>query len=82
MSELLTQSLVGKSIVGTDGTVFGTLYNITMDVESGALQSLVVDPGSRFSTSSSVRTDDDGRLRIPVNRVTTVNDQIIVRYRE
>ncbi|WP_254531447.1 PRC-barrel domain-containing protein [Natrinema gelatinilyticum] len=78
MNEMLARNLGGKPIVGIDGTDFGTLYTITMDPKSGALCDLVVDTHSR-SLSAAIRSDDDGRLRIPVSRVETVNDQIVIR---
>lgn len=74
MSEILARDLQGKSIVGTDGTTFGTLYNVTMTPESGVLCDLVVDP----HRSTAPADTDDGRLRIPIGRVKTVNDQIVI----
>lgn len=79
MDELLTRDLGGKPIVGIDGTDFGTLYTITMDPESGALCDLVVNSRGRSPSAAALRADDDGRLRIPVGRIETVNDQIVVR---
>lgn len=80
MNEILTQRLVGMSIVGSDGTTIGTLSNITLDLESGALRALVVEPHERFASSPAVRPDDDGRLRIPVERLESVTDRIVVRW--
>ncbi|MFC6765854.1 PRC-barrel domain-containing protein [Natrinema soli] len=79
MSELFARSLSGKPIVGIDGTDYGTLYTITMDPESGSLRDLVVDAGRRPSSVITSRSDDDGRLRIPVSNIESVNDQIVVR---
>ncbi|SER09181.1 PRC-barrel domain-containing protein [Natrinema salaciae] len=79
MNELLARNLSGKPIVGIDGTDFGTLSTVTMDPESGALRDLVVDRPSRLSSTAPGRPDDDGRLRIPVSHIETVNDQIVVR---
>lgn len=79
MNEILAQSLGGKPIVGIDGTDFGTLHTITMDPVSGALKDLVIDSRSRVSSAPSIRPDGDNRLRIPVSRIETVNDQIVVR---
>ncbi|ELY95530.1 MULTISPECIES: PRC-barrel domain-containing protein [Natrialba] len=78
MDELFAQDLGGKTIVGTDGTAFGTLHTITIEPKSGALRDLVVDPGDHSPSSITPRTDDD-RLRIPVSRIKRVSDQIVVR---
>ena len=78
MSELLARDLSGKRIVGTDGKIFGRLHTVTMDPESGALLDLVVEPGDGSAPTASGRSDDD-RLWIPVDRIETVKDQIVVR---
>ncbi|QLG48730.1 PRC-barrel domain-containing protein [Natrinema halophilum] len=79
MSDILARNLGGKHIVGIDGTDFGTLHTITMDPKSGTLRDLVVDSHSQPSSAPSIRSDADDRLRIPVSRIETVNDQIVVR---
>ena len=78
MSEILAGDLCGKRIVGTDGTTFGRLHPVTVDPESGALHDLVVESGDPSAATASGRSDDD-RLRIPVDRIETVKDQIVVR---
>lgn len=78
MSEILARRLTEKPIVGIDGTDFGTLATVTMDPESGVLRDLVVDRPSRAASGTTDRSED-GRLRIPVSRIETVNDRIVVR---
>jgi sporulation protein YlmC with PRC-barrel domain len=81
MSTVLAEDLTGKSIVGTDGTVFGTLHTVSASAESGALENLIVDPQDEHaSTSISVGTDPAGRLLIPIRQVKTVKDQIVVHH--
>ncbi|GAB7021261.1 PRC-barrel domain-containing protein [Halostagnicola sp. A-GB9-2] len=80
MDEILAKNLIDKSIVGIDGTDFGTLYNITMGLESAKLGDLVIDPNEGLSTQSvDFETDENGRLRIPINQISTLNDQIVIR---
>ena len=79
MSELFARRLSGKPIVGIDGTDYGTLATITMDPESGSLRDLVVVSDSGPSSVITSLSDDDGRLRIPVSNIETVNDRIVVR---
>lgn len=79
MSTVLARSLTGKSIVGTDGTVFGTLHTVSANADSGTLQNLIVEPRERgSSTSISTETDANGRLLVPVSQVKTVSDQIVI----
>ncbi|WP_247002293.1 PRC-barrel domain-containing protein [Halosolutus gelatinilyticus] len=79
MSEILARDLVGKFVVGNDGTIIGRLHNVTVIPKSGALRDLVVEPDGQSSATG--RSDGD-RLRIPVDRIETVADQIIVRNDE
>ena len=78
MAEILAENLSGKDVMGSDGAEMGSLYNITMDLSSGSLKHLVIDP-----TESLRNTDfeysDQGRLMIPVERVTAVKDHMIVQ---
>jgi sporulation protein YlmC with PRC-barrel domain len=78
MTDILAENLSGKDVMGTDGTELGSLYNITMDLSSGALENLVIDP-----TDSVRNTDfeysDQGRLMVPVERVKAVKDHMIIQ---
>ena len=77
MTELLAENLSGKSVMGSDGAEIGMLYNITMNIETGRLDDLVVKPANSYR-GDEFRSDDAGRLRIPVNRVQAVKDHMIV----
>ncbi len=78
MTDILAENLSGKDVMGTDGKELGSLYNITMDLSSGALENLVIDP-----TDSVRNTDfeysDQGRLMVPVERVKAVKDHMIIQ---
>ncbi|SFS90954.1 PRC-barrel domain-containing protein [Halostagnicola kamekurae] len=79
MGEILARNLIDKSIVGTDGTDFGTLANVTMGLESAALRNLIVDPNENLSLQSvDFERNEEGRLLIPIDRISTLNDQIVV----
>ena len=80
MSEILAENLSGKSVMGSDGTELGMLYNITMDLKSGRLHDLVVEPDENLS-ERSVEFDRDGggRFLVPVSTVQAVKDYIVVK---
>ncbi|MBV0925261.1 MULTISPECIES: PRC-barrel domain-containing protein [Haloarcula] len=77
MAEILAENLSGKDVMGTDGTEIGSLYNITMDISSGTLYNLVIDPAESLRNTDFEYTDQ-GRLLIPVERVKAVKDHMIV----
>ena len=77
MSELLAENLSGKSVMGSDGAELGMLYNITMNVDSGRLENLLVQPADSYR-GDGFQTDDSGRMLIPVHRVTAVKDHMII----
>ena len=80
MSDILAENLSGKSVMGSDGTELGLLYNITMDLKSGELYNLVIEPDEELPTRSvDFDVDDDGRFLVPVNRVQAVKDYIVVQ---
>jgi sporulation protein YlmC with PRC-barrel domain len=77
MAEILAQNLSGKAVMGTDGTELGELYNITMDLKSGALNDLLVEPLENGPALDFPR-DDAGHYQIPVGNVQAVKDYIVV----
>ena len=79
MADILAENLSGKAVMGSDGVELGMLYNITMDLKSGSLSDLVVEPGEELSVSQSrFASNDDGRILIPVSAVRAVKDYIVV----
>lgn len=79
MAEILAENLSGKSVMGSDGSELGMLYNIHMDMRSGQLLHLLVTPDEDHPTATEdYETDDAGRLKVPVSNVQAVKDYIIV----
>lgn len=77
MPEVLAENLSEKEVMGSDGASLGTLYNITMDLKTGSLQNLVVDPGER-NVDPNFERDDHGNFLVPVSHVKAVKDTIVV----
>ena len=77
MPDILAENLSGKDVMGSDGASLGTLYNITMDLKTGTLQHLVLDPNQRAGDLEFER-DDAGNYRVPVTRVQAVKDTIVI----
>lgn len=76
MAEILAENLSGKSVVGSDGAELGMLYNVTMDLKSGELKHLLVDPAE--NVTSNFEVDDHGHYMVPVGAVQAVKDHIVV----
>lgn len=77
MPNILAENLSEKEVMGTDGANLGTLYNITMDLKTGTLQHLILEPSQR-TTDLEFDLDEQGNYRVPVGRVQAVKDTIIV----
>jgi Uncharacterized conserved protein len=77
MTELLAENLSGKAVMGSDGAELGMLYNITMNIDTGRLEDLVVTPADSYR-GDDFQADDAGRLRVPVHRIQAVKDHMIV----
>jgi len=79
MTDVLAENLSGKSVMGSDGTELGMLYNITMNLKTGALNDLLVSPNEEFPASESkFQQDEQGRLHVPVSHVQAVKDYIVI----
>jgi sporulation protein YlmC with PRC-barrel domain len=77
MTDILAENLSGKTVMGTDGAEIGMLYNITMDLESGHLSDLVIEPAEGVS-DQRFDVDNQGRYLVPVSRVSSVSDHMII----
>jgi len=78
MPEILAENLSGKAVMGSDGTELGMLYNITMNLKTGALSDLLVQPNEETAFDADFPVDDAGRFHISVSRVQAVKDYIVV----
>jgi len=79
MADILAENLSGKAVMGSDGTELGMLYNITVNLKTGALVDLLVEQTEETSAVDlDFPTDERGRYQIPVGRVQAVKDYIVV----
>ncbi|NIS30165.1 MAG: photosystem reaction center subunit H [Actinobacteria bacterium] len=78
MPEILAENLSGKAVMGSDGTELGMLYNITMNIKTGELKDLIVEPHEETAFDSNFDLDEDGRFHVPVHRVQAVKDYIVI----
>ena len=65
-------------MTGSDGSEIGMLYNITMDLDTGTLKHLIIEPNEHIRDTGFDR-DDQGHLLVPVSRVQAVKDHMIVQ---
>ncbi|MDK2796298.1 MAG: hypothetical protein PWQ58_1497 [Archaeoglobaceae archaeon] len=72
------RSLSRKTVVLTDGSVVGTLYNITVDFKTGALLNLVVKPMNEIA---ELRKEEDMYI-IPFECVHALKDYIVIDKRK
>ncbi|MCS7119157.1 MAG: PRC-barrel domain-containing protein [Archaeoglobaceae archaeon] len=68
------RSLSRKTVVLTDGTVVGALYNITVDFKTGALLNLIVKP---LNEIQEFRKEENMYI-IPFSSVNSLKDYIVV----
>jgi sporulation protein YlmC with PRC-barrel domain len=78
MADMLAENLSGKSVMGADGTELGRLYNITMDLKTGQLHDLLVEPLEDSAVTLDFPQDDNGNYKVPVSRVQAVKDYIVI----
>ena len=79
MADILAENLSGKAVMGSDGAELGPLYNITMNLKTGELDELVVQPDEDLPAGLDLHRDEFGRIRVPVSDVQAVKDYIVVQ---
>ncbi len=75
---ITAKSLSRKTVTLSDGTVVGTLYNITVDLRTGTLIDLLVKPARDISGLKM----EDGLYVIPFESVKAISDYIVVDKRK
>ena len=77
MAVVFAKELSNKPVLSADGAELGHVYNLTMDVKTGALEAVLVAPAD--SSISEFETTDNGRLRVPARCIDDISDFLIVR---
>ncbi|WP_284009539.1 PRC-barrel domain-containing protein [Haloarcula pelagica] len=62
--------------MSTDGQHVGRLHNITMDTESGSLESVIVETDR--SEIFGVEQGPDGHIELPATVLEAVRDHVII----
>ncbi|RLI78354.1 PRC-barrel domain containing protein [Archaeoglobales archaeon] len=75
---ILAKSLSKKVVLLSDGTVVGTVYNITVDLRTGSLIDLLVKP----QTEIPEIVKEDGIYVIPFESVKSVSDYVVLDRRK
>ncbi|AXR78598.1 PRC-barrel domain-containing protein [Natrarchaeobaculum sulfurireducens] len=77
MSTVLASTLSEAPVMCTDGTELGTVRNLTMTVETGELEWVLVTP-LHDDVSTEFDRADDGTIRIPATRVVGLDDYLMI----
>ncbi|RZN36345.1 MAG: PRC-barrel domain containing protein [Methanosarcinales archaeon] len=80
MARIFAKNLSKKNVMSSDGSVIGVLYNIVMDVRTGKLVNLVVNPD--MSVDKSRYQMDGNYVLIDFSAVRAVRDFIVVDKKE
>jgi len=69
-----SKSLIRKEVMSSDGTIIGTLANVTMDLKTGTLSNLIIKPENKNLRIKM----QNGFYIIPFEDVKAVKDFIVV----
>ncbi len=76
MKTILARGLSRKRIMTNDGKVIGTLKNIMVNVDSGQITDIILEPDPDFNTGGF--EVDNERVFIPFEAVRDIRDYIVV----
>lgn len=79
MTEIFAMNLIGKTVVGTQGTRLGKISDITIHPRAGTLLNLLINPhdGVDEETLNLIPTED-GFFQLSHERVRAVQDTVVV----
>lgn len=75
MRTVLATKLSDRPVLGADGETLGTVHNLTMNLETGELVSVVVDPDGDIH---GFERDGDGRALVPAACIEGLDDYLVV----
>ncbi|MDQ2055561.1 PRC-barrel domain-containing protein [Halobellus sp. H-GB7] len=76
MDSALASSVAGCSVMTTDGVELGTVENITVNVKTGNLEHLRLDPDGQ--QTRGFKRNDEGQLLIPADRIEAKHDYLLI----
>ena len=80
MTDILAQNLIEKGVMRNDGKDMGTLENITVDLKTGKLESIVVKPKEDIDKNDFGDYQfEEGFFLVPVSLVEAVGDNIMIK---
>ena len=80
MPYILSQNLADKGLMRNDRKEMGILKNITVDLKTGRLESIVVAPKEDIVQSEfdDYNRNSEGNFLVPVSLVESVTDNIMI----
>lgn len=76
VSPILASSLSEKTVMSTDGQHVGQLHTLTLDPESGALQTLIIE--TERTELFGIEQSADGHIHLPATALEAVRDHLII----
>ena len=76
MSKVFIKNISNKKVMSNEGTEIGSVYNITLDTQTGDLLELVVKPD--MALDSSRYSEDNDYIYIPFAAVNSIKDFIVI----
>ncbi len=77
---VFARSLAKKTVLMSDGTVVGTLHNITADLRTGLLLDIIVKPAKDSNIPELEK--QNGFYIIPFETVKSISDYIVIDRRK
>lgn len=75
---ILENELRGKTVMSEGGLFLGVLRNVTMDIKTGELKNMLIEPSEDIDTRL-YHLDDKGHIILEFDTVKSVRDVIIVK---
>jgi len=78
---VIARELGGKSIVSTDGKLYGRVADLVIDEKTGKIEKIIIDPNPGVQIPDTHMTEE-GYAWIPFDAVISVSDYMIVDHRK
>jgi sporulation protein YlmC with PRC-barrel domain len=72
-----TTDIIGKSVVTTTGQVVGKLDNLVLNLDTGEVTNLLVEP-TEDAVIQSLERDKEGRYVVSIKGIKSMEDVLVV----
>ncbi len=76
---IVSQNIIGKTIVSKSGKTFGKVSDIVFETRTGELIYLLINNPTSYANTFSLDKNKEGQVQIPFSSVLAIGDFVVIQ---